>query len=321
MTPLLIALGFAIFVYIAFVILVPKAVPSESDDYLRSALDRLAEENAIREQERQEVLRGQLDETSPIVRKFLGTALMRPIYEAALQAGFQNNLQHVLIVMGIGLGAGALFGVWMNQGAMTLAFALILAYLAPLRYYSRKVLKRNAAFIDQFPDALDVIVRSVRSGFPLSVALQMLADNAEEPIRSEFRQVTDEIALGRNLSQALARLATRMNEPDVRFFVVVLTVQQETGGNLAEIVGNLSDVIRKRKQLRNKIKAITSEGKATGMILGALPLIVLGALKYIQPTYLDPFFNDPGGMKLLALAGGLMLTCFIVVRKMINIEV
>jgi tight adherence protein B len=166
-----------------------------------------------------------------------------------------------------------------------------------------------------------MIVRSVRSGFPLSVALQMLAEQAEEPIRSEFRQVTDEVALGRNLNQALARLSTRLNEPDVRFFVVVLSVQQETGGNLAEIVGNLSMIIRKRKQLRHKIRAMTSEGKATGIILGGLPVLVFIALYFVQPGYLDPFFNDPSGRMMFAGVLGLLGLCFFVIKQMINVDI
>jgi tight adherence protein B len=199
--------------------------------------------------------------------------------------------------------------------------ALVLAYLIPVRLCRRRIMKRNAKFIDQFPDALDTIVRSVRSGFPLSVALNMLAENAESPVREEFRQVTDEIALGRSLNQALARLAVRINEPDIRFFVVVLTVQQETGGNLAEIVSNLSNIIRKRKQIRHKIHAMTSEGRATGYVLGALPVLVFTALYFVQPTYLDPFFHDPLGQQFFAGAIALIVTCYFVVKQMINVDI
>ena len=193
--------------------------------------------------------------------------------------------------------------------------------MVPLHHCGKVVKKRNHKFINNFPDALDMIVRSVRSGFPISVAMQMLAENAEEPVRSEFRQVTDEIALGRSLPQALARLASRINEPDIRFFVVVLTVQQETGGNLAEIVSNLSGIIRKRKQLRNKIRAMTSEGKATGLILGGLPVFVFLMLYFMQPGYLAPFFNDPLGMNLFGSAIALMVVCYFVIKQMINVDI
>jgi tight adherence protein B len=321
MSPLFIALGVGILAYIIFVIAVPKAVPNESDDYLRDALDRLAEENVAAEKAREEVLRDQLSEAPPLVRTIFGLGLMRPIYEAALQAGYQNDLQHVLVRMLMGFGVGMLGGFLLGLGAASILIGLILSYLYPMRHCRKKVLKRNRKFIDQFPDALDTIVRSVRSGFPLSVALQMLAENAEEPVKSEFRQVTDEIALGRSLSQALSRLAVRLNEPDIRFFVVVLTVQQETGGNLAEIVGNLSNIIRKRKQIRHKIHAMTSEGRATGYVLGALPVLVFSALWFIQPGYLDPFFYDPLGMRFFGAAIALLVICYFVVKQMINVDI
>jgi tight adherence protein B len=149
----------------------------------------------------------------------------------------------------------------------------------------------------------------------------MLAENAEDPVRAEFRQVTDEIALGRTLAQALSRLAARINEPDIRFFVVVLTVQQETGGNLAEIVSNLSNIIRKRKQIRHKIHAMTSEGRATGYVLGALPVVVFLALYFIQPGYLEPFFHDPLGQKFFAGAIALIVSCYFVIKQMINVDI
>jgi tight adherence protein B len=206
-------------------------------------------------------------------------------------------------------------------GPLAFLLAAIPAYALPLFHYRQKLRQRNQKFIDQFPDALDMIVRSVRSGFPLPVALQLLAENAAEPVRTEFRQVADEMALGRSLAHSLARLSARVEEPDVRFFVVVLTVQQETGGNLAEIIGNLSTIIRKRKQIRHKIRAMTAEGKATGVVLGSLPLIVFGALFMIRPDYLDAFFTDPLGMKLFISAIIMLVACFFIVKQMIKVEI
>jgi tight adherence protein B len=321
MSTLLVALGIGILAYILFVIAVPKAVPKDSEDYLRSALDRLAAENRAAEQSRNDVLRDQLSDAPPLVRMILGNTLMQPIYEAALGAGYHNSLQKILVIMLLSFSVSLAACLLLGLGPISIIIALMLSYLVPLRHCHKRIKKRNRKFIDQFPDALDMIVRSVRSGFPLSVALQMLAENAEEPVRSEFRQVTDEVALGRNLSQALTRLSTRINEPDIRFFVVVLTVQQETGGNLAEIVSNLSGIIRKRKQLRHKIRAMTSEGKATGYVLGALPVLVFTALYFIQPGYLEPFFTDPLGMQLFGGAIALLVICYFVIQQMINVDI
>jgi tight adherence protein B len=321
MSVLLAALAIGIISYIGFVLMFPKAIPEDSSDYVRTALDRLYEENRTAENEQLAVMRDQLREQTGIVRTVLGLPFMQPLYEAGLQAGYYNKLDKLVMLMFISFGISLVGLQMLGLGLTGVLLAVVLGYYIPYKNCLGKIRKRNKQFIDQFPDALDTIVRSVRSGFPLSVALQMLAENTEDPVRSEFRQVADEIALGRNLNQALARLATRIHEPDVRFFTVVLSVQQETGGNLAEVVGNLSNVIRKRKQLRHKIQALTSEGRTTGWVLGLLPVFVFFALYFMQPGYLQPFFTDPMGHILLGSAVGLMTMCFFVVRSMINVDI
>lgn len=184
-----------------------------------------------------------------------------------------------------------------------------------------RIRKRNDQFIDMFPDVLDMIVRSVRSGFPLNSAINMVSENMEDPVRGEFRQVADELALGRSLSESLERLALRIPEPDIRFFVVVLKIQQDTGGNLAEVISNLSNVIRKRKQLRLKIKAMTAEGRITGYILGALPVFMFGVLAYASPNHLEPFFESTLGYIWFGTSIGLVVLAQIIVRKMIDIDI
>ena len=317
---LLAALGVGILSYIGFVILFPKAVPTETGDHVSQALDRIYEENRVNDEQRS-VLREQLGEESTIVRVMFSSAIMRPLYERGLQAGYKNNLQQLLMML-----VGAFVAVFvitqlMGMGAIGLLIALILGYLYPYRHCTNRIKKRNRKFLDQFPDALDMIVRSVKSGFPLSVALQMLAENTENPVKEEFRMVVDDIALGRSLQQALQRLSLRINQADIRFFVVVLSVQQETGGNLAEIIGNLSNIIRKRKQLRHKIHAMTSEGRATAWVLGSLPVLVFCAVYAVQPEYLRAFWTDPLGMTLFATSIGLVALCAFVVKQMINVDI
>lgn len=318
---LLAALGIGIVSYIGFVLLFPKAVPEDTSDYTRQALDRIYEENRNAENEQANIMRDTLREEKPLVRIIFGAPIMRPIYEAALQAGYGNTLITLIWLM-LGVFTGTLLLLLMiGFGFEALIIALLFGYYAPYRHCMKRVRQRNRKFLDQFPDALDMIVRSVRSGFPLSVALQMLAENMENPVKEEFRQVVDEIALGRSLPQALNRMAARINQPDIRFFVVVLSVQQETGGNLAEIIGNLSSIIRKRKQLRHKIRAMTSEGRATAWVLGLLPVFVFLALMVLQPDYLRVFWTDPLGMALFGAAIGLISACVVVVNQMVNVEV
>lgn len=321
MSVLLIALLVAVGAYVIFVVAFPKAVPQDKNANIRSALDRLYEENRSADTGSEAVLRDELNEQEPFVRMMFSLPFMKGLYEAGMQAGYQNNLKQLLLVMIMGFAGGIMLTLVLGLGLKGIPIALVLGYFLPFYQCKRKLKARNRKFIDQFPDALDMLVRSVRGGFPLSTALQMLADNAENPVKEEFRKVNDDIALGRTLGQALGRMSARINEPDVRFFVVVLAVQQETGGNLSEIISNLSNVIRKRKQLRHKIKAMTSEGKATGMILGGLPVVIFVLLYFIQPGYLEPFFTDPTGHILLGVVGGLLGTCFIIVKAMINIDI
>jgi tight adherence protein B len=319
---LLAAIGIAILCYIGFVLLFPKAVPEDAEDYTRAALNRLYEENqSAGDEQKATILRDHLDEEPALVRAVLGSAIMRPIYTAGLQAGYQNNMQQLIVIMVAVFFAAVVGFSMLGLGPLGLVAAAVLGYYAPYRHCMKKVRKRNRKFLDQFPDALDMIVRSVRSGFPLSVALQMLAENSENPVKEEFRMVVDDIALGRSMNQALSRLASRLNESDIRFFVVVLSVQQETGGNLAEIISNLSNIIRKRKQLRHKIHAMTSEGRATAWVLSLLPVFVFVALWFLQPDYLRAFWTDPLGMIFFASTIGLIGTCAIVVKHMINVDI
>jgi tight adherence protein B len=212
---------------------------------------------------------------------------------------------YLLLPMGI---AGVLLG-------------LVLPVLGARKILEMKVEKRNTTFLNMFPDAIDMIVRSVRSGHPLSTALRMIAENMEDPVSTEFQQVVDEITYGRTLMEALYRMAVRVGQQDVNFFVVVVGVQQETGGNLAEVLSNLSNIIRKRKQLRMKIHAMTAEGRISGYMVGGLPFFVLGALKFSSPEYIDPMFTHPTGRFMLGVAVGLVILAQIVIRKLIKIDI
>lgn len=200
-------------------------------------------------------------------------------------------------------------------------FALLLGFLLPRMYLRRRIKKRNEAFINQFPDAVDMIVRSVKSGHPLNTALRMIAENMDAPMKTEFKQLVDEIAFGRSTVEALVRMSQRIDEPDLQFFVVILSVQQETGGNLAEVLSNLSGIIRKRKQLRLKIKAMTSEGRATAYVLGALPVVVFGAIHLTSPDYLLPLFETDSGNMILGAAIGLVALAAFIVHGMLQIDI
>jgi tight adherence protein B len=237
-------------------------------------------------------------------------------------AGMTGSVAGFLLVL-VCVGVVLLFIFKLLHWPMTIAIPLAFggAFWGGQKYLLMRREKRNLNFLNNFPEAVDMIVRSVRSGHPVSSALGMIAENMEDPIGSEFRQVVNEMAYGKPMTEALLALSERVKEQDVRFFVVVLNVQQETGGNLGEVLTNLSGILRKRKQMRLKIHALTSEGRMTAYILGALPLFVLGILQIVSPRYLEPLFEFRIGNFILGLAMAMILSAFLIVRKMIKIDV
>jgi len=206
-------------------------------------------------------------------------------------------------------------------GVVIFVLALLISYWLPRKYLRKRIRKRNEQFLNLFPDTVDMIVRSVRSGHPLNTAMRMIVDNMENPVREEFKQVVDEVSYGRTLTEALSRMAIRIDEADLNFFVVVLSVQQETGGSLAEVLTNLSNIIRKRRQLRLKIRALTAEGRTTSYILGGLPVIQFIALSYFTPDYLDPLYETLAGNIMLAASASLIVGAVWIVRKMAEIDI
>jgi tight adherence protein B len=179
---------------------------------------------------------------------------------------------------------------------------------------------RQKKFTEQLADSLDVIVRGVKSGLPLNQCLRIIADESPEPIRSEFKNVVDGQAMGVPLDQNLARLYERMPLAEVNFLVIVLVIQQRTGGNLSESLGNLSAVLRSRKLMREKVKALSSEAKASAMIIGSLPFIVMLIVYIIKPDYMTLLFTTTTGNLILLGAAFMMTTGIVVMRNMINFK-
>lgn len=219
------------------------------------------------------------------------------------------------------LGLGSMITIALGLGSIGFGLTVFLALYVPKKYVRWRVDKRTEVFLESFPDALDMIVRSVRSGHPLNTALKIIAENMAPPISTEFKQVVDEISYGRSVSEALFKLSERIDQTDISFFVVVLAVQQETGGNLAEVLSNLSNIIRKRKQLRLKIKALTSEARLTAWVLGSLPGLLLVVLSVMSPGYLDPLFKTEKGKNLLMVAMSMVGGAIMLIRRLMRIDI
>ncbi|MGN7932782.1 type II secretion system F family protein [Sphingopyxis sp. 22461] len=222
----------------------------------------------------------------------------------------------ILVIAGIS-GFPLTFGV--VQLALAIGFALAFAF--PMMIISRMADARRRRMERQFPIALDIFVRGLRSGHPIPAAIELLTEEMDDPIGSEFGIVSDEIAFGLDLREALARMAERWGLPDMHMFVVSVSVQMETGGNLAEILENLSQVIRDRASMFMKVRALSSEGRMTAIILTVLPILAFVGLFTSNPGFYldvaqDPiFFLGFGGLITLYLIG------FFSIRHMVDLKV
>jgi tight adherence protein B len=179
---------------------------------------------------------------------------------------------------------------------------------------------RQKKFVNQLADALDIIVRGVKSGLPLNQCLRIIASESPEPLKEEFRLICDGQAMGVALDQNLQRMYERMPLPEVNFFNIVLVIQQRTGGNLSEALGNLSAVLRARKMLKEKVKALSSEAKASAMIIGSLPFIVMTLVDMVRPAYMTILFVTTQGQLILLAAGVMMSTGILIMRSMVNFK-
>ncbi|NQE64716.1 type II secretion system F family protein [Caulobacter sp. RHG1] len=180
--------------------------------------------------------------------------------------------------------------------------------------------RRMAKFTAAFADAVDIIVRGVKSGLPVHDCLKIIGKESPEPLAGEFRTLTENVGMGVPMDAALEKMYERMPTSELRFFSIVLGIQAKTGGNLAEALSNLSTVLRARKLMKEKIKALSAEAVASAMIIGSLPPGVTMLICVTAPTYMVPLFSDPRGHLMLLAAGGMMSVGIFVMRKMINFK-
>jgi tight adherence protein B len=228
-----------------------------------------------------------------------------------------------VVLFGVGLVLVAKAGFAMGAGTLLLVGAIVFCatFAIPLLMLSYIAQKRRKRIEEQFPVALDIFVRALRAGHPIASAIELLTKEMEDPIGSEFGLVGDEVAYGAELTDALAAMAERWDLEDIRMFVVSLSVQNETGGNLAEILQNLSEVIRARSSLYMKVRALSSEGRMTGWMLTVLPVVAFVGLFLVNPRFYLDVAQDAmfitGAVILLLM----YLTGFVMIRRMIDIKV
>jgi tight adherence protein B len=222
--------------------------------------------------------------------------------------GLTSALAFVLIIRGAPFLLSLLLGLFFGIGG-------------PHFVIGRMIKRRVNKFTTNFPDAIELMVRGLRSGLPITETLQIVASEIQGPVGSEFRMVSDKMKIGRTMESALQDTADRLGTAEFQFFVITLAIQRETGGNLAETLSNLADVLRKRSQMKLKIRAMSSESKASAYIVGALPFTVFILVWMINPHYMQGFFTDQrlivagiGGMVWMGIGAAIM-------AKMVNFEI
>ncbi len=225
----------------------------------------------------------------------------------------------ISLITGIGFAiAPLMFGIpW---------YVAVLAGIVGLLGFPRWALnflrkRRQNVFINDFADAIDVMVRGLKAGLPVSDAMKVIAAESGPPVGPEFMEVVEGQRVGITIDQGIERMFERMPLSEVNFLGIVMSIQSKTGGNLSEALNNLSKVLRDRKKMKQKIRAVSQEAKSSAAIIGALPFVIMGALTVLNPEYLNPLFNTSTGNIMLVGCGVWMLTGVLVMRKMINFEI
>jgi tight adherence protein B len=214
--------------------------------------------------------------------------------------------------LGFGLKIPAILAVFIGMGAGLGLPHFVVSFI---------IKSRAKKFNLLFPDALDLMVRGLRSGLPITESMVVVGRELPDPVGMEFRIIADKVRIGRTMEQALMEATDKIGTPEFKFYMITLSIQRETGGNLAETLSNLSEILRKRVQLKLKIKAMSSEAKASAYIVGSLPFIMFGVLSTANPSYMSAFWND---QRMIMVAGGGLTWMGIgvfIMAKMVSFEI
>ena len=244
-----------------------------------------------------------------------------PLHLKIQQAGLSwSNRQYVLISVALGLGSFVLF-LLIDAGlyaALAIAFAAGFGVPMWLLKYLKK--RRETKFLEAFPDAVDTIVRGVKAGLPLLDSMRVIANDAPEPVRGEFRSIMETQAIGIPIGDAVGKLFERIPIPETNFFAIVIAIQSRSGGNLSEALANLSKVLRDRKKMKAKIQAVSMEAKASASIIACLPVAVMILISITSLSYIELLWTHQTGRMMLAGCVVWMFMGVMVMRKMINFD-
>ena len=325
MNPLILAILAAVCVGALGFALVPSLMGSGRADKRMRAMqgdvraNRLAADTTrtrdARRKELQQTLKAQ---TTALERKKKHVPLRDQLYQAGMKIKPAGFIRNSVIT---GLVVAVITFVLQLQWFYWIIFSLTSAYLLPRMYVKHRRKRFQNAFLDELPNAVEAIVRGVKSGLPLNDSMRLVAKEAKEPIKSEFQRVLDQQAVGKTIQEAVTTLYDRVPLPEVNFFIVVITVQAQAGGNLSEALGNLARVLRNRKKMKAKVKAMSSEAKASAGIIGSLPIIVAILVSLTTPGYLLPMIETQIGNILLGVAALLMFMGGFIMNRMIQFDI
>jgi tight adherence protein B len=318
-------IAFLVFILVALAVFATISLYDQRSARARLIKERLAEERKGPERAPEEELAlvrdEQLSEIPALDTLLRRSARVTAIQKMLEQAGIGMRAGNFLGICALAGVAGAIAGYMFGKRIEIAWIALLVGFVLPYSYASYKRNKRFEKFEELFPEAIDTLARAVRAGHAFTTALEMISNEVAEPVCSEFRLLYEEQKFGMPVRDALINLTERMPLVDVKFFVTAVMLQRETGGNLAEILDNLSYVIRERFKIQRQVRVYTAQGRLTMALLMGMPPIIVTVMLILNPGFIRPLFSDPIGHTLLVAGITLQTIGYFVIRKIIRIQV
>ena len=314
-----------VFVVVAVAAFALGSLVDQRNAQARLIKERLASERKAPElaaEEELALLRDeQLSEIPAIDALLRRSARVTDIQKMLAQAGMSIRAGNFLGLSALAGVAATFLAYALTKRAEVAWVAMLIGFALPYSYASYRRSKRFEKFEELFPEAIDTLARAVRAGHAFTTALEMITDEVAEPVSGEFRQLYEEQKFGMPVRDALLNLTERVPLVDIKFFVTAVMLQRETGGNLAEILDNLSYVIRERFKIQRQVRVYTAQGRLTMALLMGMPPIIIVVMMVLNPSFIRPLFSDPIGHTLLVAGITLQTIGYFVIRKIIRIQV
>ena len=239
------------------------------------------------------------------------------------RAGMSTSIGvYILTSLLIGAAATSIALIWWSAPFATAAlFGITMGLSLPHSFIGWRIKRRQVKFIELFPDAIDLMVRGLKAGLPIGESIRTASQEIQDPVGLELRRITDGVRVGRQMDDVLWECSRRLNLQGFDFFMIALSIQSETGGNLAETLNNLSEVLRGRRQLKRKVRALSSEAKASAYIIGSLPFVMTGLIYLVNRDYIVGLFMDPRGQAMVGFGLFMIISGAAVMFKMVKFEI